>query len=110
MYRHVAAIHFSDVHKMAEGGDSMKLTMEADFSQEGDLETVRRFSNRSGSNDWDLRSTFEVVWFSRNGKGDPNNLFNLNRDIRPHDRADSMRDHSASPCFTNDRGIPQNGQ
>lgn len=41
-YEYFAAIHFSEVHPAAEGGGSVKLTMEAEFNQEGDLETARK--------------------------------------------------------------------
>ena len=42
VYGHVAAIHFSDVHKMGESADTMKLTMEIEYNEEDDLETVRK--------------------------------------------------------------------
>jgi hypothetical protein len=42
VYGHVAAIHFSEVHKMGEGADTMKLTMEIEYNEDDDLETARK--------------------------------------------------------------------
>jgi hypothetical protein len=42
MYERVTAIHFSDVNKMGEGADPMKLTMEIEYGEEDDLETARK--------------------------------------------------------------------
>jgi hypothetical protein len=41
-YKYFAAIHFPDVHKAGEGGENIKLTMEAEFNLESDRETARK--------------------------------------------------------------------